>query len=246
MRYPHINSETDEYFQRLNEALLEVKTIRDDIKSLKTKPDTVNVTKTPTCPTITVDLASEASKETAESAESSPANHLPQLTAEDLLKPKPQRTQKKKKGTLRCRTCTECKAWCETSSRDASEWCYPCLYRKREGKSNKSGCKLRGPCINPKIADSDKGVPAEEDVETDDNPDETFFDVDDFYTGNPPENNENSGGKPPENSKSYGPKRKEMDGTPPEKSLSQRPKEDEDLEEGEEENLSSEIQTDLV
>ena len=187
----------------------EVKTVRNNLTSLKSSEEY----RDSVCKISVTAPDHEATEVTTVSGNKETLLH-PQTFAgllQTQLKPKPQR---KKRGTLRCRSCTECKAWCETSSRDASEWCYPCLYRKREGKSNKSGCKLRGQCKNPKAVGSEKEDRSEDDIETDDAHDETYFDVEDFED------------KVTEDDHTSGPKRKEMEGTPPEKSVSQRLKDD--------------------
>ena len=178
--YPFINNETEKHFQRLSEASAEVKTIQADLNELKSKNSDGETNKDDKCQIVVTGPDQEATNAAAGSGNTE-ADKLQSFSGllQTPLMPKPQRNQKKKKGTLRCRSCTECKSWCETSSRDASEWCYPCLYRKREGKSNKSGCKLRGMCKNPKIVDTEKGVPSEDDIETDDAQDETFYEIED-------------------------------------------------------------------
>ena len=85
--------------------------------------------------------------------------------------------------------------------RDAALWCYSCLYRKREGKSGKTACKLRGVCTNPKTVDESKTPLSDIEIEDGDDQEEDL-------TLDP------SG------------KRKEMEGTPPDKSVAQKLKED--------------------
>ena len=117
---PYVNDETNSIRNHLEEAYLEVEAVKKKIEALKPTED--NAT----------EEHSETDEDNVEQSKPKP--------------PKQQREKKKKLKQNRCRSCVECKKWCEMRGRDTSEWCHSCLIRKREGKAGKTACKLRGMC----------------------------------------------------------------------------------------------------
>ena len=194
---PFIDETSNRYFAKIKDAEDEIEKFKEKLESLKTDK--------PLIETPDPDNIGEAFAEEEKTA------------TECQAKPKPQRGPKDRKKTkqrLRCRTCHECKGWCGTSSRDASEWCFPCLYRKKEGKAGKTACKLRNVCINP---DTSENKEDNSDDELEEEEDE-FLDQSILAFRNTLEEQENSA--------NTNLKRKEMEGTPPEKSQAQRTKDE--------------------